>query len=261
VEVQDEGQRMPSWLGLHGRRAVVAGAGGIGGAAAFALADVGMDVLLVDRDAAALLRRARAAGDGRGMVEGLEADLSTGPSCRSAFAAAVDRLGHVDVFVHAVGMNDRRPALELNDEDWRRLTTINLDSAFWLGQAAGAHMVPRSNGRIIYLSSVSGQLAHLHHAPYAATKGGVNQLMRVLAREWAPHGVTVNAVAPGYTETGLTRGYLEKDGMRAELESLVPAGRLGTPEDLTGPITFLASRQAGFVTGHVLYVDGGRTLV
>ncbi|MFD7709874.1 SDR family NAD(P)-dependent oxidoreductase, partial [Streptomyces sp. NPDC059786] len=155
----------------------------------------------------------------------------------------------------------RRPVLETPDDVWERLVGINLSSAFRLGRAVGARMVASGYGRIVYLSSVSGLLAHRDHAPYAATKGGVNQLMRVMAREWAADGVTVNAVAPGYTETDLTRAYLAEPGMRASMEALVPAGRLGRTDDLVGPVLFLASAEAAFVTGHVLYADGGRTLV
>jgi gluconate 5-dehydrogenase len=111
------------------------------------------------------------------------------------------------------------------------------------------------------LSSVSGLLAHADHAPYAATKGGLNQLMRVMAREWAPHGVGVNAVAPGYIETPLTAAHLAKPGVRDGLVTQVPAGRLGNPDEVADAVTFLASDRARFITGHVLYVDGGRTLI
>jgi gluconate 5-dehydrogenase len=121
--------------------------------------------------------------------------------------------------------------------------------------------VANGHGRIVYLSSVSALLAHKDHSPYAASKGGINQLMRVMAREWAPHGVTVNAIAPGYIETSLTAAYLAKPGMRQSMEDLVPAGRLGTPADLTGPALFLCSDRSAFVTGQVLFIDGGRTLV
>ena len=189
------------------------------------------------------------------------ADLTSAapPGGRSATPPGL--LGGLDVFVHAVGVNDRRPVLETPDEVWDRIIDVNLKSAVWTAQAAGALMVPAGYGRIVFLSSVSGLLAHADHAPYAATKGGVNQLCRVMAREWAPHGVTVNAVAPGYTETELTRAYLEKPGVREGLTRLVPAGRLGTADDLAGPILFLCSAQSAFVTGHVMYADGGRTLV
>ena len=109
-------------------------------------------------------------------------------------------------------------------------------------------------GRMIFLSSVSGLLAHAHHAPYAATKGGLNQLVRVMAREWASRGVTVNAVAPGYIETELTRDYLARPSIREDLVSLVPAGRLGTSDEVADAVTFLASDRAAFITGHILYV-------
>ena len=135
------------------------------------------------------------------------------------------------------------------------------NSAFWLGQAAGKIMCEQRSGRLIFLSSVAGLLAHKHHGPYAATKGGINQMLRVMAAEWAALGVTVNALAPGYIETPLTAEHLNKPGVRAALEALVPAGRLGVVEDVTGPALFLASRPAAFVTGHILYVDGGRTLI
>jgi gluconate 5-dehydrogenase len=240
------------WLGLDGRKALVAGAGGIGGGVAAALAEAGAEVVVADVDE----ERLAAVG-----TKTLRADLATAEGSRECVARAVELLGGLDVFVHAVGVNDRRPVLETPDEVWESILRLNLSSAFWTGKAAGEVMVTAGHGRIVYLSSVSGLLAHPHHAPYAATKGGVNQLARVMAREWAGSGVTVNTVAPGYTETGLTRHHLDRPGVRDELTSLVPAGRLGTVDDLVGPVLFLCSERSAFVTGHVLYADGGRTLV
>ncbi|MET7988450.1 MULTISPECIES: SDR family oxidoreductase [unclassified Streptomyces] len=252
---------MTDWLGLHNRAALVAGAGGIGAAAALALARQGARVVVADVDEGRLSALVKEAAELGVRVGTRVADLTDAEEARAAVADAAESLGGLDVFLHAVGMNDRRPALETPDDVWERIIDVNLKSAVWTAQAAGALMVAAGHGRIVFLSSVSGLLAHAHHAPYAATKGGVNQLCRVMAREWAPHGVTVNAIAPGYTETELTQAYLEKPGMRESMVGLVPAGRLGTTDDLLGPLLFLSSAQSAFVTGHVMYVDGGRTLV
>jgi len=151
--------------------------------------------------------------------------------------------------------------LDLDDGDWQDTLTLNLSTAYWLGQAVGRRMVEAGYGRMVFVSSVSGLLAHPHHGPYAATKGGMNQMFRVMAREWAASGVTVNAVAPGYIETDLTKAYLDKGNNRESLETLVPAERLGRPDEVADAVTFLASDRAGFITGQILYIDGGRVLV
>lgn len=249
------------WLGLAGSRVLVAGAGGIGGACALAYAAAGATVAAVDRDERTLdTLGAELAGIGA-RHDLIQADLTEHGAGARVVAEAVARLGGLDVLLHAVGINDRRPILEFTEDEWERILQVNLGSVFGLAQAAGRHMVAQGFGRILALSSVSGLLAHHSHGPYAASKGGINQLLRVMAREWAASGVTVNALAPGYIETPLTAVELAKPGKRADLESLVPAGRLGTPEELTGPALFLSSKHAAFITGHVLYIDGGRTLV
>lgn len=250
-------------LGLRGRSALVAGAGGLGGECAVALAVSGANVFVVDRDAS----RATELGAALRKIEGLTvgavaADLCRRDECRRVVARARDELGGLDIALHAVGVNDRRPILDFDEDHWTRILSVNLTSAFFFGQAVGEAMLERGTpGRIVFISSVSGLLGHPHHGPYAASKGGLNQMLRVMAREWAASGVTVNAVAPGYVESDMTRDYLNAANHRAELEALVPAGRLGTPGEVAGPVVFLASDLARFVTGQILYVDGGRTLV
>ena len=207
-------------------------------------------------------RRSRSAKDAGGELTPLVSTSSTADASRGAVEEAARHLGTPQVFLHAVGRNDRRPVLELGDDDWQSILTLNLSTAWWLGQEVGRRMVAAGYGRMVFVSSVSGLLAHANHAPYAATKGGINQLMRVMAREWAPHGVTVNAVAPGYIETDLTRAYL--DTRRAPRGPRVASSRPGgsaAPHEVADAVTFLASDRAAFITGQVLYIDGGRTLV
>ncbi|GAA4157024.1 SDR family NAD(P)-dependent oxidoreductase [Leifsonia shinshuensis] len=261
TSVSEASAAAADWLGLTGARVVIAGAGGIGVTCAQRFLDAGARLLIVDRDERRLRQlEADPAIGGRG-GRTLAVDLTEKGAAARVIGQAVETLGGLDVVLHCVGINDRRPLLEFSDDEWKRIIDVNLTTLFALGQAAGRRMTEQGHGRIIALSSVSGLLAHENHGPYAASKGGINQLIRVMAREWAKDGVTVNAVAPGYVETPLTSEHLSEGGNRERLESQVPAGRLGTPDEIAGPVLFLASRQAGFITGHVLYIDGGRTLV
>jgi NAD(P)-dependent dehydrogenase (short-subunit alcohol dehydrogenase family) len=249
------------WLGLADKRVVVAGAGGLGTACALGFAEAGAHVLVVDRDDSRLSQLLLDPRFENAKGQTLVADLSTEESGSLVVDQAIDALGGLDVAVHCIGINNRRPILDFSEAEWRAVIDTNLSTAFRFAQAAGRRMVGQGEGRVIFFSSVSGLLAHKNHGPYAASKGGINQLMRVMAAEWAASGVTVNAVAPGYVETPLTRDHLAMPGVRDDLTRLVPAGRLGTPGEVVGPALFLASRHASFVTGQVLYVDGGRTLV
>ncbi len=248
---------MPDWLGLDGQRALVAGgAGTLGAAVVNGLLDAGASVGVVDVDAAAL-----AAVDDRVAVSH-RADLSEPNEARQAVATVRDRLGGLDIFVHCVGINDRRPIEDYDASDWDRIIAVNLTSAFHTATEAATGMREDGYGRIIFFSSVAGRSGHKRHGPYAASKGAINQLMRVIAHEYAAAGVTANAVAPGYMDTELTRRYLaENPETRATLVDLIPAGRFGTLSEVVDPVLFLSSPRAGFITGQVLYIDGGRTIV
>jgi gluconate 5-dehydrogenase len=236
------------WLGLEGQRVVIAGgAGGFGSALTSAFRDQGARVAVID------------AAPGEHIV----ADLRDAAAARAAMAEARDALGGgIDVLVHAVGINRRKGIEEYTDQDWDDIVAVNLSSAFWTAQAVLPAMREQGHGRIVFFSSVAGRSGHKLHGPYAATKGAINQLMRVMAHESAADGVTVNAVAPGYMDTELTRQYLEDHPeKRAALVDLIPAGRFATIDEVVGPVLFLCSRQAGFITGTVMYIDGGRSVV
>ncbi len=240
---------------------VIAGAGGFGQSTIRELLACGARVLAVDAHPGRLEEVAALAGFKESGSVVAQFDLSRPQSAIQLVELALRELGGVDAAVHLVGVNDRRPILEFSDDEWARIIEINLTTAFRFGRAIGKQFTSQGHGSLVYASSVSGLLAHPNHGPYAATKGGLNKLARVMASEWAGVGVTVNAVAPGYTETHLTREHLARSGVRDSLTELVPMGRLGSTEEVASAIAFLLSPRSSYITGHVLYIDGGRTLV
>ncbi len=245
---------------LTGQVALVVGAGAIGGAIAAALADFGarLAVADVDLDGAQRVAQACARPHTAGSMA-VRLDVTDPGQVRAVVSAVEQTTERIDILVNAVGIQQRKPALEYTPGEWRRILDVNLSGAFYVAQAVGRGMVARRYGRVLTIGSVSSLLGHPHHAPYAASKGGVALLTKVLATEWAPHGVTVNALGPAYTESPLTVDLLADPATRAALISGIPMGRLGTPEDLVGAAVFLCSESARFVTGQTLYVDGGRT--
>lgn len=243
----------PGLFQLAGRRALVTGGGGgIGGALADALAGAGARVAVLGRSATADAAAAR--------VDGIavRADLSDRADLARGFAEAVSALGGLDVLVASHGTLHAAPALELGQDAWDETIEVNLSSVFELCRLAAREMLPRGTGKIITIASMLSFQGGFRAAAYAASKGGVAQLTKALANEWAPQGINVNAIAPGYVKTELNRHIWRDDPERSEaVLGRLPAGRWGEPGDLAGAAIFLASAASDYVHGIVLPVDGG----
>ncbi|MGH3168377.1 MAG: SDR family NAD(P)-dependent oxidoreductase [Trebonia sp.] len=243
---------------LHGRIALVTGSTrGIGRALAAALGEAGARVVISGRGKAGVEDVVEALrGAGRD-AEGIAWDVTEHERAAELIENVVSRYGRIDILVNNAGIIERAPAEHFPIDAWNRVLATNLTGAFALSQAAGRSMLSSGWGRIVNIASVIGFSGGNHVVAYAASKGGLIQITRSLAAEWAERGVTVNAVAAGYIETEFTAA-LRADPVRsAALLSRIPAGRWGTPEDLAGATVFLCSDAASYVTGATLAVDGG----
>jgi NAD(P)-dependent dehydrogenase (short-subunit alcohol dehydrogenase family) len=245
---------------LGGRVALVTGARqGVGRAMALALARAGASVAVTSRDAASLGELA-AELDAIG-AEHLELalELTDAASIVAVVAATTQRFGRLDVLVNNAGVSIRRAATDYTAAEWDEVLSTNLRAPFLLAQAAAPAMTS-PGGRIVNVSSTFARAAVGGRAPYAASKAGLEQLTRALAVEWAPRGITVNAIAPGATPTETRRAVLgTEEAVRARTAE-IPLGRLGTPEDLVGALLLLAGEAGSFITGQTIVVDGGFTL-
>jgi NAD(P)-dependent dehydrogenase (short-subunit alcohol dehydrogenase family) len=246
---------------LDGRTAVVTGATrGLGRTFALALADAGADIVVIGRDAAAAGKvTGEIAERGRESIAVL-ADIRDRASVTSACKQSVARFGAVDILVNNAGTCIHKPALDVTDDEWREVMGTNVDALWLCSQVFGAHMVARGRGVIVNIGSISAQIVNRPQwqPAYNASKAAVHQLTRSLAAEWAPFGVRVNAVAPGYVKTDMApvdeprfqRYWIEDAAMR----------RYATPDEIAGAVLYLASDAASFVTGSVLVADGGYTV-
>jgi 2-deoxy-D-gluconate 3-dehydrogenase len=242
---------------LSGKVALVTGASrGLGAAMAVALADAGADVALHASEHPPVATETVIRQKGC-RASCFTANLSRRRETERLIPAVLSEFGRLDILVNNAGTISRAPAERYSDEMWDEVVEVNLSSVFRLSRAAGAHMLERGAGKIVNIASLLSFQGGITVPAYAAAKGGVAQLTRALANEWAGRGVNVNAIAPGYMRTDNTSA-LRADPVRSrQIGERIPAARWGEPEDLAGAVVFLSSRASDYVSGHVLVVDGG----
>jgi NAD(P)-dependent dehydrogenase (short-subunit alcohol dehydrogenase family) len=250
-----------SMLDLKGKRALITGAAsGIGRAAAEALAGQGADVVLCDLKTGSLNAICREISEKSGVKAAWRGvDITKKAQIDQIFESVLKEEGPVDILVNSAGVNVPQKAEEVTEEAWDLVQSVNLKGSFFCCQAAGRSMIERGYGKIINISSQAGSRGLLYRAAYCSSKGGLDQISRVLALEWSKHGVRVNSLAPTFLLTPLTEPMFKDPAFKDYVDSKLLIPRLAEISDLTGAIVFLASPASDMMTGTVLYVDGGWT--
>lgn len=244
---------------LTGKCAFVTGASrGIGRSVAVSLARAGADVALVGRDTAALNETLQAVmGLGRRALA-LQADVTNGESVEAAVALACKEFGKIDILVCNAGVQKLKPFLDMAPEDWRGLIATNLEGAILTLQSVGRRMVAQKSGAVIVMASIYSFVGAPGNSIYCLTKGGLSQLSKALAVEWARYSVRVNAICPGWIETDLTKPYMQDQKVIDAGLRQIPLRRFGKPDDIGPLAVYLASDEASFVTGQAYVIDGGQ---
>jgi NAD(P)-dependent dehydrogenase (short-subunit alcohol dehydrogenase family) len=238
---------------------VTGGSRGIGEAIVTAFAEAGATVTATAREPKALDEVTTRLGAAGHHVSGRALDVGDVAAGEALVRDLVEQHGHIDVLVNNAGTSVRQAAGQVTEDVWERIFATNTRGLFFLAQAVGRTMVARKRGAIVNIGSVSQALGRREMAAYAASKGAVAQLTKVLALEWAPFGVRVNCVAPGYVRTPLVEPVFKRPGFMEEIVNRTPLRRVAEPREIAPPVLFLASDLASYVTGQTLFVDGGWT--
>ncbi len=245
---------------LSGKVAIVTGAGrGMGYCIALALAKYGSDLVVCSRTASDLERVAEEARGFGGAVLIQQMDICRNSEIERMVEESVEAFGHIDILVNSAGVNIPQWAVDVTEDAWDKIMATNLKGLFFCTKAVGKVMIQQKRGKIINVSSQSGSVGLPQRAAYCSSKGGVNLLTKVLAIEWAKYNINVNAIAPTFIETPMTKPMFENEGFRKYALGNIPLGRVGKPEDVVGAVIYLASDASDLVTGHVLLIDGGWT--
>ncbi|MGO2374186.1 MAG: SDR family NAD(P)-dependent oxidoreductase [Pseudoalteromonas prydzensis] len=245
-------------FGLENKVAVVTGASrGLGQAMAIALGQAGATVVAVGSKAENLAKTITLLEEKGIQCLPLGCDQSSGEEISQAIASTIEAYGKIDILVNNAGTIKRSPAHEFSDDDWLEVINVNLNGVFKFCREAGKHMIKQGSGKIINIASLLSFSGGITVPAYAASKGGVAQLTKALANEWAAHNIQVNAIAPGYFETDNTYN-IRQDAARYEsITARIPSGVWGQPDDLAGATVFLSSKAASYMNGHIMLVDGG----
>jgi NAD(P)-dependent dehydrogenase (short-subunit alcohol dehydrogenase family) len=246
---------------LEGRTALITGGSkGLGRAIADALAGAGAAVCLVSRhqEQAQAAASEISSATGRRAIA-LAADVSDSEQVNRMAERAIAELGHIDILVNNAGTNIRNAVVDYTDEDWHKVLETNLSSAFYCCRAVGPHLIERGWGRVLNLASIMALTSLPGRCAYTASKAGLIGLTKTLSLEWAPHGVTVNAICPGPFATEMNIPLLENPEVQQQFTSRIPLGRWGNVEEVGAAALYLCSEPAAFVTGTTLYIDGGWT--
>jgi 3-oxoacyl-[acyl-carrier protein] reductase len=245
-------------INLKDKVAIVTGSGrGIGRAIALKLAENGATIIVNDIDQSAQTVADEIQTTGKNSLAAT-ADVTSEADVARMVETAIDAFGRIDILVNNAGINRDQLLMRMSEEDWDRVLDVDLKSVFFCTKAVLRPMLKQRQGRIISIASIVGLAGNPGQANYAAAKAGIIGFTRSVAREVASRGITVNAIAPGFIDTEMTQKLPENQ--RQELMSRIPLGCLGTPEDVANAVAFLASDEAGYITGQVLTVDGGMTM-